>query len=205
MRLRTISVALLLFTCAAVRSAPAQEAAEKMIELAGGKIVMPVPKEWKKEEPKSRIVQYEFSAPIAKEGDKKKGDADAKKDTKPAELARVTIMGAGGGVEANLDRWYGQFEQPDGSSTKDKAKLDKFEAGGQTVHYVDVVGSFKDTMGAGPFSGKPAVLREEYRMLGAIIVSKDLGEYFIKITGPDAVVGELEESFKAALKELKTK
>lgn len=201
MRLRTITAALcLLFATSASLRTHAQDAAAKTIELAGGKIVLPVPKEWKKEEPKSRIVQYEFSAPAAKEGEPAK-DAEAK----PADLARITIMGAGGGVEANLDRWYTQFEQPKGGSTKEKAKLDKFEAGGQTVHYVDVSGSFKDSMGAGPFSGKPAVLRENYRMLGAIIMTEDLGEYFIKITGPEELLGELDESFKAMLKELKTK
>ncbi len=201
MRLRTITAALyVLCATSASLSVQAQEAGSKTIELAGGKIVLPVPKEWKKEEPKSRIVQYEFSAPVAKEGEPAK-EAQAK----PADLARITIMGAGGGVEANLDRWYTQFEQPGGGSTKEKAKLDKFESGGQTVHYVDVSGSFKDSMGAGPFSGKPAVLRENYRMLGAIIVTEDLGEYFIKITGPEKLLGELEESFKAMLKELKTK
>jgi hypothetical protein len=201
MRLRTLATALCLlaFSCSSFR-VHAQEGASKTIELADGKIVLPIPKEWKKEEPKSRIVQYEFSAPVAKEG-----EGEKKEEIKPADLARITIMGAGGGVEANLDRWYTQFEQPGGGSTKEKAKLDKFEAGGQTVHYVDVSGSFKDTMGAGPFSGKPAVLRENYRMLGAIIVTDGLGEYFIKITGPDAVVGELDESFRAMLKELKTR
>lgn len=201
MRMRTITAALcILYVASASLNAQAQDAPSKTIELAGGKIVLPVPQEWKKEEPKSRIVQYEFSAPVAKEGEPAK-DAEAK----PTDLARITIMGAGGGVDANLDRWYTQFEQPNGGSTKEKAKLDKFEAGGQMVHYVDVSGSFKDSMGAGPFSGKPAVLRENYRMLGAIIVTKDLGEYFIKITGPEELLGELDESFKAMLKELKTK
>lgn len=201
MRLKTIATALCLIglSCSSFY-AQAQEDASKTIELADGKVVLPIPKEWKKEQPKSRIVQYEFSAPAAKEA-----EGEKKEEVKPADLARITIMGAGGGVEANLDRWYTQFEQPGGGSTKEKAKLDKFEAGGQTVHYVDVAGSFKDTMGTGPFSGKPAVLRENYRMLGAIIVTDGLGEYFIKITGPDAVVGALDESFRAMLKELKTK
>src|SRR5574341_2055418 len=37
--------------------------------------------------------------------------------------------GQGGSVEANLDRWYGQFEQPDGSSTRERAKVSKSKSG----------------------------------------------------------------------------
>lgn len=203
---RSITAAILLAASCWAPPAHAQDSKQKMIELAGGKIVLPVPKQWKSEEPKSRIVQYEFSAPVSQDKDQNKDKAEQQKaDGKASELARITIMGAGGGVDANLERWYTQFEQPGGGSTKDKAKLEKFEAGGQTVHYVDVSGTFKDTMGAGPFSGKPAVLREDYRMLGAIIATEELGQYFIKITGPAEVLEELDEGFKKALKELKTK
>src|SRR5215471_18652665 len=34
-------------------------------------------------------------------------------------------QGQGGSVEANLDRWIGQFVQADGKSSKDAAKIDK--------------------------------------------------------------------------------
>lgn len=171
------------------RIARAQEATK--IELAGGKLVMAAPVEWKKVEPKSSIVQYEFTAPAnAKEGD---------------ETARITIMGAGGSVDANIDRWYGQFQQPDGKPTKEKAKSEKFEVDGQTIHWVDITGDFKDTMGGGPFSGGKTVLRENYRMLGAIIVTKEFGQYFIKITGNKSVLEKLSNGFKKSLKELDAK
>jgi hypothetical protein len=166
----------------------AQDASK--IELSDGKLIMQAPKEWKKVQPKSRIVEFEFVAPA---------DAKATEDT-----ARVTIMGAGGSVEANIDRWYGQFEQPDGKATKDKAKNEKFEVGSETVYWVDVTGTFKDTMGAGPFSGAKPVLRENYRMLGAIVVGKQ-GQYFIKLTGKNDVVEKLVDGFKKMLKELETK
>lgn len=172
----------------------------KLIELAGGKLVLEVPKEWKKEKPKSQIVQYEFSAPVAKDAEEDKAE---KPD--PTKQARITIMGSGGGVEANLERWYGQFEQPNGGDTADVAKVEEMEVSGQKVHYVDITGSFKDTMGAGPFSGAKPVLREDYRMLGAIIETKELGDYYVKITGPAAVLEELNDSFKEMLKGLKAK
>lgn len=175
--------------CTAVGSA--QEAAKTTtIELAGGKLTLEAPDAWKSEEPKSRIVQYEFSAP---------------KDAKEDSAARITIMGAGGGVEANLDRWYGQFDQPDGSATKKKAKVENFDVAGHKVYYVDVTGTFKDTMGAGPFSGRAPKMREDHRMLGAIIVTEELGQYFVKITGPAESLEKLSEGFKKMLKEMKSK
>ncbi len=161
------------------------------IELSDGKLIMTAPAAWKKMQPKSSIVQYEFSAP-----------ADAKAD---AETARITLMQAGGSIDANIERWYGQFEQPDGKSTKDKSKTEKFEVDGQTVHWVDIPGNFKETMGGGPFSGGKTVVREDYRMLGAIIVTTDQTQYFIKLTGPKDVVEKLSDGFKKSLKELETK
>ena len=166
-------------------SSNAQDAGK--LELADGKLLMKAPAAWKKGAPKSSIIQYEFSAPI-----------DAKAD----ETARITIMNAGGSIEDNINRWYGQFEQADGKLTKEKSKTEKFEVAGNTIHWVDIPGSFKETMG-GPFAGGKTVLRENYRMLGAIIVTKDQGQVFIKMTGPAAVVQGLSESFKASLKELK--
>lgn len=62
-------------------------------------------------------------------------------------------MSAGGSIEDNINRWYGQFEQADGKSTKDKSKTEKFDVAGNTVHWVDIPGNFKETMGGGgPFS-----------------------------------------------------
>ncbi|MEZ6136286.1 MAG: hypothetical protein R3C53_15430 [Pirellulaceae bacterium] len=181
-------------------TATAEDPKGTSIELADGKLMLQMPKEWKKETPKSRIVQYEFSAPVAsKEEDSK----DAGKPKDKAELARITIMGAGGSVKDNIERWYGQFE--DAAKVKEAGKVEEFAAGGHTVHFVNLAGTFKDTAGAGPFSGAKPVLREDYRMLGGIIVTKDLGQYFIKITGPAKTVEALEDGFKTMLKELKSK
>ena len=190
--LATTALTGLVCLCFATLSSRAQEAGKgTKISLADGQITLQAPAEWKKVQPKSNIVDYEFSAPAdAAEGDEK---------------ARITIMGAGGSVDANIERWYGQFEQPDGKSTKEVAKTDEFKVDGVTVHWVDVSGSFKDTMGGGPFSGGKTVLRKDYRMLGAIIVSQQQGQYFIKLTGHEDVVDKLAEGFKKSLKELQAK
>src|SRR5689334_612285 len=67
-----------------------------------GKLAFKAPGKWTKKKPKSNIIEVEFEAPAAK------GDEIA---------GRLTIMGAGGDVKQNIDRWYGQFLQPDGSDT----------------------------------------------------------------------------------------
>ena len=159
------------------------EAKGKTVEL--GKFKITAPAEWKQQQPKSRILAYEFSAPAA-EGDKTDG--------------RMTVMAAGGSVEDNINRWYGQFTQPDGGSTKDKAKVEKRTIAGQEVHIVDLSGTFKDQ--AGPFA--PAVEREKYRMLAAIIVTEE-ANFFVKFYGPQRTIAEEEKAFRGMINSLSAK
>ena len=187
-------------TCLVIEGRAQDQAAQKVdegkaaegktIELADGKLILRAPAEWKSVEPKSRIVQYEFAAP-----------ADAKADNQ----ARVTVMGAGGSIPDNINRWYGQFEQPDGSATKDKAKAEKIQVAGQTIHIVDIPGTFKDSGGGPFFQQRPPVMRENYRMLGAIIETKDMGQHFFKVTGPAATVDKLKDGFRKMLEGLEVK
>jgi hypothetical protein len=108
-------------------------------------------------------------------------------------------MGAGGTVEANIERWAAQF-----TGEGVKPKVEKKTVGGSEVHVVDLTGTYKDTPG-GPFAGGKTVLREDYRMLGAIIVTKDAGNYFLKLYGPKATVGENEKAFTSLVESLKVK
>ncbi|MFM8633558.1 MAG: hypothetical protein ACKOEX_01900 [Planctomycetia bacterium] len=147
--------------------------------IADGGFSLAAPAEWKRVPPKSRIVETEFQVPGA-------GDADA---------GRITVMGAGGTVAANLDRWYGQFDQPDGSSTKEKATTKSLKIAGCSVTIVDIPGTFKDMPG-GPFAGGKAVDRPDYRMLAAIIETPGVGNFFIKFTGPAATVAAHADGFR---------
>jgi hypothetical protein len=163
-------------------SSLAQEKApeKKAIEL--GKFKMTAPADWNQVPPKSRILSHEFSAPKA-EGDKTDG--------------RLTVMQAGGSVEDNINRWYGQFTQPDGSSSKDRAKVDKRTIAGQEVHMVDISGTYKDQ--AGPFA--PAVERQKYRMLAAIVVTEQ-GNFFLKFYGPERTVAQHKKAFDGMIESL---
>ena len=148
------------------------------------RIELSYPVSWKKTEPASRIVEFEIAVPMA-EGDEKDG--------------RLTIMGAGGSIEANIDRWKGQFSQEDGSSTSDHTKVDEIEVDGVKVHMVDITGTFRDQRG--PVA--PAVQREGYRMLAAIVETDVAGNYFLKLYGPAKTIAENEERFKDFVNSIK--
>ena len=151
--------------------------AEKTFQVAGGKLSMEVPADWKVIQPRVRIIEHEFSAP-AVEGDSADG--------------RVTVMGAGGSVEENIDRWIGQFSQPDGGSTKERAKIEKKTIAGQEVHLVDLAGAYADR--PAPFLPQ-AIERPDYRMLAAIIMTEADGNYFVKFYGPAKTVAAHEQAF----------
>ena len=171
-----VVIACLVVTFTSATAAAEEDKGERTIAIADGKLKLQAPASWKRKKPQSAIVEHEFAVP-ASAGDSPDG--------------RVTVMGAGGSVEANVDRWIGQFTQPDGGSTKQRAKTKKIKAAGEEVHMVDISGTFKDQLG--PFA--PAVERPKYRMLSAIITTKKSGNYFVKFYGPERTVAENEKAF----------
>ena len=162
--------------------------AGREIGLAEGKIIFEAPMTWTRKQPKSRIIEHEFAVPAVGEG---KDDG------------RFTVMGAGGGIEANIARWQGQFTQGDGTTTAEKTKTQKLQVNGVEVYYVDISGDYKDS--AGPFNPAPAVTRPNYRMLAAIVNSEKLGQYFLKFYGPKDLVTANEKPFQDMVNALKLK
>lgn len=161
--------------------------ATKEVSLAEGKIKLTAPDAWTKKKPRNNIIEAEFEiAPAA--GDENPG--------------RLTAMGAGGAIDANIERWEGQFTAAAGGEVV--AKKEKLQVAGQTVHWVDLVGTYKDTPG-GPFAGGKAVMREKYRMLGVIVETKKAGNYFLKFYGPEATVAANEKAFRTMVESLSVK
>ena len=157
----------------------AEDAAKKTESVAvfdKGEIT--VPAEFARTKPASRIVQHEF----------KVGEGDA--------LARLTMMPAGGGVEANIKRWKGQFAGGD----EEAQKTEKLEVGEWVIHIVDVSGSYAERVGGGPFFGGKTVQRENYAMAGAIIVEPEGRQFFVKLIGPADTVKANREKFVEMVK-----
>ncbi len=167
-------------------AAPEAAAAESLgFTIADGGFSLDAPESWKRVQPKSNMIETEFSIPS-------EGQAA---DGSPEQPGRMTVMGAGGSIQANIDRWYGQFAQPDGSPTKDKSTTKKLNLAGCTVTIVDIPGTYKDSPG-GPFAGGKTVERPNYRMLAAIVETPDRGNYFLKFYGPAKTVEKHADGFR---------
>lgn len=92
----------------------------------------------------------------------------------------------GGGVDANVSRWVGQFD--DG---KAQANTEVKTVNGLKVHTVDASGTYNPGMAGG--NSPP---QKDYRMLGAIVESS-AGLFFFKLVGPASVVAESQEGWNS--------
>ena len=163
-------------------------AADDRIAVAEGKLVVTAPEGWQRKQPGSGIVEHEFAIPKA-EGDTADG--------------RMTVMGAGGTVDANIDRWIGQFLNADGERlAKEKAKIEKKKIAGEDVVIVDIAGTYVDKP---PFAPGPGTQRKNYRMLAGVITTKQLGNYFFKFYGPEKTVEANEDAFAKMIESLEKK
>lgn len=99
--------------------------------------------------------------------------------------------GQGGSVQANLERWIGQFVQTDGKPSRDVAKVAKRTIHGLQVTTVDVSGAYT---GMGGPSLQPGPAMPGYRLLGAIVEGPQ-GTVFFKFIGPSKTVGANEAAF----------
>jgi hypothetical protein len=149
---------------------------------APSRLAYDVPKDWKAVEPSSsmRMAQWSYA--------------------RESEIV-VFYFGAGqgGSVEANLDRWYGQFEQADGKPTRERAKVTKSKAGALTITRADVQGTYR-----APVQPGAAELHNEadYRMI-AVVVEGPSGPWFIRFLGPAKEVAAGETSFDSFLSGLR--
>jgi hypothetical protein len=109
-------------------------------------------------------------------------------------------QGQGGGVDANIDRWVGQFQQPDGKPSKDVAKVQKRTVQGLKVTTVDVSGTYSGMAGPMAPQGSP---KAGYRLLGAVVEGPQ-GSVFFKFTGPAKTVAQNQSLFEKMLSTLNT-
>jgi len=116
----------------------------------------------------------------------------AEGDNEPGEVA-VFYFGPqeGGTVDANVNRWFNQFDQEDGRPTSEVAERETIEVNGMRVTLVRASGTYNAA--AGPMAPR-ADLRPGYRLIGAIAEGPE-GAVFFKFTGPDRSVLEQEANF----------
>src|SRR5216117_3909157 len=95
--------------------------------------------------------------------------------------------GSAGGTQANVDRWFRQFEEP---REKINAKTDEVTIGKRKVTYVSAEGTYKSGMPGAAQTPMP-----NYALLGAIIEASD-GSVFVKMTGPKELARSVAADFK---------
>ncbi len=108
--------------------------------------------------------------------------------------------GQGGGVEANVRRWLGQFVNPDGSPLRaGAAGRSQHEYGGMQVTILDVSGTYLFK----PFPMAPrATPMPGYRMLAAIVQGPDAPVFF-KLTAPAKTAAAAAEQFRSIVASVK--
>lgn len=125
-----------------------------------------MPDKWQSVSNTSAIRKATYAIPQAD------GDTDA---------TQLTVTTAGGAVEANIERWQGQFKYPD-------LKRSNMDAHGIKITFVEVRGSFMESMGA---AGTP---KPKYVLLGAIAETQPELTFF-KMTGPEKSVDAAKGDF----------
>ena len=165
-------------------AAQASPSSSRALQSVAGELRTKVPEGWTTEKPTSdmRVAQYKLP----------KADGDG-------EDALLVVYyfgpGQGGSAQANIDRWINQMKQPDGGSSKDKAKTETLTINGLQVNTVDVLGNYSGGMSA---DSAPSDSKAIYR-LRAAIVDTPKGSYFIKLTGPEKTVAHWDQAYSAYL------
>lgn len=158
----------------------ADEPAAKTKKVTAGALKLEIPETWEFKESTRQFREGEIKVP-AVEGDKDAGEI----------VVFFFGQGGAGGVQANIDRWVGQFEE--------KGRASKVTAGKTTqgdFTLVELSGTYKKPIGP-PIAGQSKSM-PGWRMLGAIVAT-EAGAYFVKFDGPDKTVTASGKAFRAAL------
>jgi hypothetical protein len=119
----------------------------------------------------------------------------------PGPAGEVTLAvfyfgeGQGGSIEDNLQRWWGQFEQPDGRPSAQVATRTQRTVGTLRVTVTTLTGR----SAGGGMMGGPAPAPQENQMLLGAIVETPRGPWFFKMTGARATVEAARPAFDALL------
>ena len=156
-----------------------------MLTLAG--LTFTAPKDWKSVATSSSMRVAQYTVPRAAG------------DTADAELVVYYFGGSGGTVEANIERWVAQMQQPDGRPSSAVMKRQSRTVGGLKVTLVDVPGTYiaEVTPGSSQRHNSP-----NFHLRAAVIETSN-GPYFIKLTGPAKTIGASEKAFESFLASVK--
>jgi hypothetical protein len=141
------------------------------------------PTSWTTRAPASTMRVAEFVVPKA-EG-----------DSEDAEAIVYFFGGTGGTVDANIERWIGQMQQPDGSASASKARRASRKINGLSTTTIDVEGTYVAEVrpGATERHNKPGF------RLRAAVIETPRGPYYIKMTGPAKTMARADADYEKLL------
>lgn len=139
--------------------------------IAVADVVLTPAADWRVERPRSMMRKAQLAIP---------GDAG------DGELVVFFFgTGQGGGVDANVQRWLGQFQKADGEVVEGERETREIDGGKVTV--VRAAGTYLSGMPMAAKTPKPG-----WALVG-IIVESPRGPVFVKLTGPEATLKEAEK------------
>ena len=163
------------------------------VDLRGTELAFEAPESWKAKKPGFKSTKHELIIPKA-EGEEKD--------------ARLTFTLASGSTQDNIDRWKKQFKFPLGANPDKLFSVEKKTVDGYELSFVQIRGTFNDTMGRGPFAGGKKIPREKYIMKAVIISPKDADsrttKCFIKLVGSEKTIKQHAKAYAAMVKSMKT-
>ncbi len=162
----------------------AEKAAPKRKKIEAGDLTLNVPESWKQNRKVTEPRVAEFAVPPV-EGDKDAGEF------------AVFYFGkrGAGGVQANIERWIGQFDKEGREVRIVTGESAAGESAKGKYTLVDLTGAYNKSVG-------PPIARKSKKMPGwrviNVVIETESGPYFLKLDGPEKTIAAVENDFRAA-------
>ena len=158
---------------------------DKKQSINGGGITFDVPAGWKSSRPSSTMRRAQLSIPPVA------GDKDS------CEVVLFAFPGGAGSVDANIERWAGQFRGANDAPPKPVSKVEKGQ--NTEVTRVEISGRYVAPLMPG---SRETVDKPNYKLVGAIVVTPEIS-YFLKVVGPEATMKAAAKDFDALIASMK--
>ena len=155
-----------------------QAQSEDAVKTISGELTYQVPEEWHQIMPSSSMRKAQFVLPGFENG----GDG---------ELAVFVFPGSGGSVQANIDRWIGQFKPSDEDNSVHQ-ETNKIKVNGLDVTLVFARGTY---MNSGMAMSGPVEELPDYALMAAIVETSG-DPWFFKAVGPQATMDHWRDAFE---------
>jgi hypothetical protein len=161
--------------------------ADSGILMAAG-LQFSLPEGWVKESPESQMRAAQLKLPATSAGEE------------DAELIIFYFGPSGGGdPEETLQRWAHQFVLDESRDPQEAATRKEMNVGDFKIKTLELTGDFQSS---GMMTGQPGSLKSDWALLGAVIEG-DQGPWFVKGSGPEAVISSHRDACFEFLKSVK--